>query len=126
MERVPCSSSNDRSVSFGLGARELSRWAWQTLPALYSLPTTDFHDIRYGGNGGCTAGPGYDKVTGLGTPIANLLLPSKLVVTAPPSSVTAGSLFGLTVLVEDLSGSVDTSFHGSVTKVNGSNGLSLP
>ena len=82
----------------------------QTLPALYSLPSTDFHDIT-AGNNGYYAAPGYDYVTGLGTPIANLLvpdlasygLPDQLVVTAQPAgSVTAGSSFGLTVDVEDV------------------------
>jgi subtilisin-like proprotein convertase family protein len=46
----------------------------QTLPALYSLSASDFHDITTGNNGS-PAGPGYDTVTGLGTPIANLLVP---------------------------------------------------
>ncbi|MGO9468383.1 MAG: MBG domain-containing protein [Isosphaeraceae bacterium] len=46
----------------------------QTLPALYSLPAADFHDILYGNNGD-PAGPGYDLATGLGTPVANLLVP---------------------------------------------------
>ncbi len=38
-----------------------------------SLPASDFHDITKGSNGGFKAGPGYDEVTGLGTPKANLL-----------------------------------------------------
>jgi hypothetical protein len=48
--------------------------ASQTLPALYALPSFDFHDIT-SGNNGIPAGPGYDFVTGLGSPIANLLVP---------------------------------------------------
>ena len=47
----------------------------QTLPALYSLPDSDFHDILYGSNGGFNAGPGYDEVTGLGSPNGSLLIP---------------------------------------------------
>ncbi len=43
--------------------------ASQTLPLLYSLPETDFHDITTG-NDGLAAGPGYDQVTGRGSPIA--------------------------------------------------------
>jgi hypothetical protein len=43
----------------------------QTLPLLYSLPASDFHDITTGGNGQFMAGPGYDLVTGRGSPIAN-------------------------------------------------------
>jgi subtilisin-like proprotein convertase family protein len=45
----------------------------QALPTLYSLPATDFHDIT-SGNNGFAAGPGYDLVTGLGTPYANRLI----------------------------------------------------
>jgi subtilase family serine protease len=37
--------------------------------AIYSLPATDFHDITTGSNG-YRAGPGYDLVTGRGTPYA--------------------------------------------------------
>ncbi len=46
----------------------------QTLPLLYSLPASDFHDITTGSNGGFSAGPGYDLVTGLGTPVAPSLV----------------------------------------------------
>ncbi|MGO9115610.1 MAG: autotransporter-associated beta strand repeat-containing protein [Thermoguttaceae bacterium] len=46
----------------------------QTLPALYNLPNTDFHDVTTGNNG-YPAGPGYDLATGLGTPVANTLVP---------------------------------------------------
>jgi subtilase family serine protease len=42
--------------------------------ALYNLPATDFHDITTGNNGGYGAGPGYDGVTGLGSPRANLVI----------------------------------------------------
>jgi hypothetical protein len=44
----------------------------QTLPMLYALPSYVFHDITTGFNG-YNAGPGYDLVTGLGSPIANLV-----------------------------------------------------
>jgi CSLREA domain-containing protein len=49
----------------------------QVLTALYSLYGTkpsDFHDILYGNNG-FSAGPGYDYVTGLGTPNGSQLVP---------------------------------------------------
>jgi hypothetical protein len=55
------------------------------------LPATDFHDITSGYNG-YSAGPGYDLVTGLGTPVANLLVPdlagwpAELVYTAPDNT----------------------------------------
>ena len=97
----------------------------QALQALYSLPAGDFHDITSGYNG-FSAGPGYDEVTGLGSPIANLLIPGlvsygvatqlgRLVITVqPPASVAAGSAFGLTVAVEDSSGNVITNYDASV------------
>ena len=40
-------------------------------------PATDFHDIVTGTSTGTpnySAGPGYDLVTGIGTPLANLLV----------------------------------------------------
>jgi hypothetical protein len=93
----------------------------QTLPALYSLPSSDYHDIIYGNNGD-PAGPGYDLATGLGTPVANLLVPdlasygigSKMEIkTQPPSSVAARGTFGLTVQVLDRFGNPATG--GTVT-----------
>jgi hypothetical protein len=41
--------------------------------AVYNIPTSDFHDITQGFNLVAGATPGYDEVTGLGTPIANRL-----------------------------------------------------
>src|SRR5262249_27785088 len=46
--------------------------ATQTLPTLYQLPSSDFHDIT-SGNNGYSAGTGYDLVTGRGTPLANMV-----------------------------------------------------
>jgi subtilisin family serine protease len=46
----------------------------QSMPAsLYQLPSSDFHDVA-GGSNGLPCGPGYDMVTGLGTPYANRLV----------------------------------------------------
>ncbi len=104
--------------------------AAQTLPALYSLEANspgDFHDITTGGNGTFNAGPGYDEVTGLGSPVANLLLPGLIgdgtvgaateltITTQPPASVATGSTFGLTVVAEDASGTIDPTYNGPVT-----------
>ena len=47
----------------------------QTLPALYSNPQ-DFNDITTGNNNLYSCLPGYDLVTGLGSPKANLLVPA--------------------------------------------------
>jgi len=49
--------------------------ATQTLPLLYQISPSDFHDITVGGNGTYAALPGYDLCTGLGSPVANLLVP---------------------------------------------------
>ena len=46
----------------------------QTLPLLYSMKAGDFHDI-ISGNNGFPAKAGYDEVTGIGSPIANKLVP---------------------------------------------------
>jgi hypothetical protein len=46
----------------------------QTLPMLYSLPASDFHDITSGSSNGSpreSAAAGYDLATGRGTPVAN-------------------------------------------------------
>jgi subtilase family serine protease len=58
----------------------------QTLDALYQLAGQQFnsapgtyayfHDITSGSNGAYKAGTGYDLVTGLGTPVANQLIPA--------------------------------------------------
>jgi uncharacterized repeat protein (TIGR01451 family) len=75
----------------------------QTLPLLYRLSASDFHDITTGGSTGSpsySAGPGYDLVTGRGTPLANRVVadliassqPADLAVTASgPSSVATGT-----------------------------------
>ena len=66
----------------------------------------DFHDITQGDNG-FSAGPGYDLVTGLGSPKANLLIPAPVafglaskatIATQPPPSVVAGHSFGIIAL----------------------------
>jgi len=49
----------------------------QTLPALYNMAASDFHDVTKGSNGN-PAKPGYDLVTGRGTPYANRVVASLL------------------------------------------------
>ncbi len=50
----------------------------QLLPALYSLPSSDFHDVTSGSATSASttnqAAPGYDLVTGRGSPYANLVV----------------------------------------------------
>jgi subtilase family serine protease len=43
--------------------------------ALYVMPSGDFHDIVYGDNQSFSAAPGYDLASGLGSPIADRLIP---------------------------------------------------
>jgi hypothetical protein len=63
--------TNQARADAGMGALD---GPTDTLPRLYALPSCDFHDITTGDNG-FAAGPGYDMVTGLGTPLANMLVP---------------------------------------------------
>jgi uncharacterized protein (DUF2141 family) len=53
----------------------------QLLPMIYQMPSADFHDITSGASTGSgstkySPGPGYDLVTGRGSPIANLVVNS--------------------------------------------------
>jgi hypothetical protein len=60
--------------------------------ALYSLPQSDYNSIK-GGNNGYSAGAGYKLVTGLGTPVANLLV-SDLVAYQGPGTSYSGPTVG--------------------------------
>ena len=62
----------------------------QTLPILYGLPTSDYHDITNGDNG-YAAGPGYDLASGLGSPVGNLLLPDASTSMLPEITVAAAA-----------------------------------
>jgi hypothetical protein len=46
----------------------------EILPHLYQLPSNDFNDITSGANSVAKAGPGYDLVTGRGTPRADQIV----------------------------------------------------
>jgi hypothetical protein len=93
----------------------------QTLPTLYKLSSSAFHDITTGNNG-YAAGPGYDLVTGLGTPVASRLVPdlaglwvsastpaSGATVTTPPTTFTLTFADPIT----------PTSLHAGALTVNG-------
>ena len=88
----------------------------QTLPALYALPSSDFHDITKGGNNVYNAAPGYDLVTGLGTPIVNYLVPD-----------LAGSLFSANINFNNTTSQVPASFITDIGAAypNQSNGLTF-
>lgn len=81
----------------------------QTLPRLYRLPASDFHDIWTGDNG-FVASAGYDLVTGLGSPVTDALIPdlidvspvmTSLVVTPGTPAVGDGDSFALTAVALD-------------------------
>jgi subtilase family serine protease len=103
----------------------------QTLPALYSLPSTDFNDITQGSTGPSpefAAGPGYDLTTGRGSPVGNLLIPalaaygtsssSSPTVTAisPTTGPAAGGTF-VTITGTNLTGATAVDF-GSTPATN--------
>ena len=60
----------------------------ETLPYLYALNAADFHDIT-SGNNGYPAGPGYNMVTGIGSPRADALVPDLASFSAPDLTVAA-------------------------------------
>ncbi len=64
----------------------------QTLPLIYGLPSSDFHDVVNGTNGTYAATIGYDLASGIGTPIANLLVPALAGygTSSPPGNVPPG------------------------------------
>ena len=64
----------------------------ETQQALYSLPQSDYNAITSGSNG-YTANAGYNLVTGLGTPVANLLVPD-LIAYQGPGTTYAGPTVG--------------------------------
>jgi hypothetical protein len=95
----------------------------ETLTALYGLPGSDFHDITDGeitapDGENFPAGPGYDEVTGLGTPVANALVADLVAygspsnpsasqlgfTTQPPANIAGGSPFSTVVQLENASG----------------------
>jgi hypothetical protein len=101
----------------------------QALQALYSLPSSDYNDITSGYNG-YSAGPGYDYLTGLGTPIANQLVPDLVSYGLTPTltgiSSAAGPLSGggtITITGTNFLGATAVEFNGthanSFTVVNG-------
>jgi hypothetical protein len=63
----------------------------EALTALYALPTSDFHNNLGGNNGSTFLSSGrYDEITGLGTPIASLLVPNLIDMTFLPTPILQG------------------------------------
>jgi hypothetical protein len=96
----------------------------QTLPMLYAAPSSDFNDITLGDNG-YQASSGFDLATGLGTPIADKLVPylagfssssPELVFATQPAIETAGQTQNdIVVDVTDGNGNIITNFNSDVT-----------
>jgi subtilase family serine protease len=107
----------------------------QTLPMIYALAGSGFHDVTSGSNGdGYTAGPGYDLVTGWGSPDAAQVVAqlagqpqspgSTLSATGQNVSATAGSSFtGVVAVVRDTFANVSAG-NFSVTITWGDGGSS--
>jgi hypothetical protein len=101
----------------GLGGGSSLDGASQTLPRLYSIPAGSYHDIT-SGNNGFTAGPGYDLVTGRGSPLANTLV-QELASTGPTvSSATPSGI--LTTAPSSLSFNFSTAMNPSTFSIAGS------
>ena len=64
--------------------------ATQTIPDLYRLPRRDFHDITVGNNG-YAARPGYDLVTGRGSPYVDRVVAGLVASTASDPSPSLGA-----------------------------------
>jgi hypothetical protein len=109
------------------------------MQALYSLPRSDFHDDLGGDNGTTADGlidpTRYDKVTGLGSPAADLLVPDLINYEGfthfgliAPAAVLAGVPFGLTVVALDANNNIVTDYQGTVTfsTTDGDPGVVLP
>jgi hypothetical protein len=104
----------------------------EVMTALYKN-TGAFHDITSGISTGSpyySAGPGYDYVTGLGSPMVNLVVgslvgnatgtptptpaPTDTLAVSAPSTVTAGTPFSFTVSADNASGVADPNYTGTV------------
>jgi hypothetical protein len=98
----------------------------------------DFHDITTGtstGSPNYSASAGYDYVTGLGSPRANLVVntlagitsaASDTLAVSAPKSDTAGTAFSVTVTAQKAVGGVDTSYVGTIHFTSTDAQASLP
>src|SRR5262249_22145799 len=96
----------------------------QLLPTIYGLPAQDFHDVTSGtsfGQPNLGAGPGYDLVTGRGTPVANLVVAHMVAAatTTTLSTSTATAVFGQPVTLTAAVTSAAGVPTGTVTFLDG-------
>jgi len=90
----------------------------QTLPAIYSLGGSgSFRDITTGTAGSFRAGPGYDLVTGWGSPIAGALVPALSTwsgtLSAQTTTFTRGRFGGFAQAATAETGSTSTASTGA-------------
>ncbi len=112
----------------------------EVMTTLYKNATSgDFHDVTSGTSSGSphySAGTGYDYVTGLGSPVANLVAQSfDGNVTAPSldhlsitasTSETAGASFNVTVTALTASGATDPNYTGTIAFTSTDTQAGLP
>jgi hypothetical protein len=70
----------------GLAGQGTLNGATQTLPNIYKMAASNFHDITGGSNGGFSAAGGYDAVTGRGSPMGNQFAFNVAGLSADPST----------------------------------------
>ncbi len=104
----------------------------EVMTDLYKLAgTSAFHDVTTGTSTGSphySAGVGYDYATGIGSPVANLVVssltggtvtppavPDHFVLTIGPSSTVAGSAYSFTVTADTPNNTIDPNYTGTVT-----------
>jgi hypothetical protein len=94
----------------------------RTLPAIYRMPGSDFHDVT-GGGVRAQARTGYDLVTGRGSPVANLVVnylvqdgsvATHFRITTSSKATTAGSVVTFTVTALDVNNHPVTNYLGTV------------
>ena len=96
----------------------------ETQQALYSLPQSDYNVITSGSNG-YTANAGYNLVTGLGTPVANLLVGDLVAYQGPGTTYagpTVGALQDATLVNTGSSGSGSTNVFSVFSAITMSSG----
>jgi hypothetical protein len=88
--------------------------------ALYGLSQNDYN-IIFGGNNGYRAGPGYNLVTGLGTPMASRLVPDLVAYDGPGNGNAGGAVQTVAAIQSDgleYSGQDSTSSGGAALVFN--------
>ncbi len=96
----------------------------QAQQALYSLPQADYHTIS-GGNGS-SAHAGYSLGTGLGSPVANLLVPGLIAYHGPGTTPASPTGVASHLATFHGTGTVGGGFRGVFSAIaTGTNGLGL-